>query len=47
MYGLPYDNGKISIHTLRMEGDGGMNCFFLVKWISIHTLRMEGDLIIS
>ena len=21
MYGLPYDNGKISIHTLRMEGD--------------------------
>ena len=35
----------ISIHTLRMEGDGyTVEDFVAVIDISIHTLRMEGDL---
>ena len=35
---------SISIHTLRMEGDGGsIRKRSNGVWISIHTLRMEGD----
>ena len=34
----------ISIHTLRMEGDGHEPHQFPEAGISIHTLRMEGDL---
>ena len=33
----------ISIHTLRMEGDGLLEFFQLRFHISIHTLRVEGD----
>ena len=34
----------ISIHTLRMEGDGGLfHTGVALVVISIHTLRMEGD----
>ena len=34
---------KISIHSLRMEGDSFHNFRFRHKKISIHSLRMEGD----
>ena len=34
---------RISIHTLRMEGDDVFNVEHLITVISIHTLRMEGD----
>ena len=37
----------ISIHTLRMEGDGDKHELYLDAYISIHTLRMEGDPIMS
>ena len=33
----------ISIHTLRMEGDGVAGTPHPQMGISIHTLRMEGD----
>ena len=34
----------ISIHSLRMEGDGFLVCaIFYRHFISIHSLRMEGD----
>ena len=35
--------GKISIHTLRMEGDDRIALRAEAAAISIHTLRMEGD----
>ena len=35
---------RISIHTLRMEGDLAVGVALAREvWISIHTLRMEGD----
>ena len=34
---------KISIHTLRMEGDLQAEPVICPGGISIHTLRMEGD----
>ena len=34
----------ISIHSLRMEGDGRGIEFDVIQCISIHSLRMEGDL---
>ena len=34
---------RISIHTLRMEGDYFHNANRVSTLISIHTLRMEGD----
>ena len=34
---------RISIHTLRMEGDLPALLVIQVSEISIHTLRMEGD----
>ncbi len=34
---------KISIHTLRMEGDYYNYLCDVLDNISIHTLRMEGD----
>ena len=34
---------RISIHTLRMEGDDTAQKAFFEVVISIHTLRMEGD----
>ena len=34
---------KISIHTLRMEGDYPGRSASRARMISIHTLRMEGD----
>ena len=34
---------RISIHSLRMEGDCRIRRFFLLCDISIHSLRMEGD----
>ena len=34
----------ISIHTLRVEGDGALLPFLVIREISIHTLRMEGDM---
>ena len=34
---------RISIHTLRMEGDVRPLLFVGLVAISIHTLRMEGD----
>ena len=34
----------ISIHALRVEGDGGLHSVVvLTEWISIHALRVEGD----
>ena len=33
----------ISIHTLRVEGDGVVDAEDLFNEISIHTLRVEGD----
>ena len=36
---------RISIHSLRMEGDLPMLYGGSVKIISIHSLRMEGDII--
>ncbi len=33
----------ISIHSLRMEGDGATYTLHEVSAISIHSLRMEGD----
>ena len=33
----------ISIHTLRVEGDTGVNHSQRTTIISIHTLRVEGD----
>ena len=37
----------ISIHTLRVEGDGGdLKEFFTDQLISIHTLRVEGDFLL-
>ena len=36
-------NRCISIHSLRMEGDGFWTEVFLNEEISIHSLRMEGD----
>ncbi len=33
----------ISIHALRVEGDGMTDSFALSAWISIHALRVEGD----
>ena len=33
----------ISIHSLRMEGDGRSGDIRLMLGISIHSLRMEGD----
>ena len=42
---VSYNLSKISIHTLRMEGDDIARAFSQPgKDISIHTLRMEGDL---
>ena len=39
-----FSSGKsISIHSLRMEGDGGAYCKLERVSISIHSLRMEGD----
>ena len=36
---------KISIHTLRVEGDGTITLTIDgVDYISIHTLRVEGDI---
>ena len=35
---------KISIHSLRMEGDDVLHDDTLSGSISIHSLRMEGDL---
>ena len=42
---MPYiSQDRISIHTLRMEGDGSARVLQLPRRvISIHTLRMEGD----
>ena len=37
----------ISIHTLRMEGDGLSGVELRLNFISIHTLRMEGDPLVS
>ena len=34
---------KISIHSLRMEGDARFSGRFSIIPISIHSLRMEGD----
>ena len=34
---------RISIHTLRMEGDSAVGMDLPISNISIHTLRMEGD----
>ena len=34
---------SISIHTLRVEGDGNLENFESHLKISIHTLRVEGD----
>ena len=36
-------NQSISIHSLRMEGDGRFCRTKLHLFISIHSLRMEGD----
>ena len=33
----------ISIHALRVEGDGNRTSFRDHFWISIHALRVEGD----
>ena len=38
----PYGTG-ISIHTLRVEGDGLTEYISVTVDISIHTLRVEGD----
>ena len=35
---------RISIHTLRVEGDEVKLIGYTVPVISIHTLRVEGDL---
>ena len=35
---------RISIHTLRVEGDPDTPPPYIVWMISIHTLRVEGDL---
>ena len=42
-----YPNGfeEISIHSLRMEGDGYAVNGITSNHISIHSLRMEGDLV--
>ena len=37
-------NNRISIHSLRMEGDSINVVIFRLSQISIHSLRMEGDL---
>ena len=34
---------RISIHTLRVEGDGKLLPAIIKTEISIHTLRVEGD----
>ena len=34
---------QISIHSLRMEGDGKIEFTIQMQYISIHSLRMEGD----
>ena len=34
---------EISIHALRMEGDGRLFVLVVIPVISIHALRMEGD----
>ena len=36
----------ISIHSLRMEGDGIEQISAYHKSISIHSLRMEGDIVL-
>ena len=36
-------NIKISIHTLRVEGDSLLLFGYVLCVISIHTLRVEGD----
>ena len=36
----------ISIHSLRMEGDGRSGDIRLMLGISIHSLRMEGDVVV-
>ena len=36
---------KISIHTLRVEGDQQSMDMWMIGIISIHTLRVEGDYI--
>ena len=36
---------KISIHSLRMEGDSEADHQLDLQEISIHSLRMEGDLV--
>ena len=38
-----FHDARISIHTLRMEGDLPILRYVLMPYISIHTLRMEGD----
>ena len=43
MFRMILDRGKISIHTLRGEGDGEIDEYIEKNAISIHTLRGEGD----
>ena len=38
---------RISIHSLRMEGDLTQMGKMVVDAISIHSLRMEGDLLVE
>ena len=40
---MEHDLDKISIHTLRVEGDSCAKTGHMSVWISIHTLRVEGD----
>ena len=44
---MPNGLGAISIHTLRVEGDGGIAGCGIGARISIHTLRVEGDRIVE
>ena len=38
---------RISIHALRVEGDGGNGTVAHLYEISIHALRVEGDLLVD
>ena len=37
------DEAEISIHSLRVEGDGALAAVLASDVISIHSLRVEGD----
>ena len=45
--GEQFEKLYISIHSLRMEGDGNPKGILYNANISIHSLRMEGDLILT